>query len=146
MAFQTSYRVRFADVDLAQVVYYPRIFDICHKAMESFFGEGLGLPYRDVLAIDRIGFPTVRAETDFVGPLRYDDLIAIAVQVTKLGEKSLAFLFELRRDQDLLVSARITTVAVDLDRFEAIEIPPKYRQRLMLFVEKKGGSPPTACG
>ena len=55
--------VRFADVDHAGIVYYPRFFHYFHLAFEELFRQRIGArAYVDLLDKDRVGFPAVRAE------------------------------------------------------------------------------------
>ena len=54
--------VRFADVDHAGIVYYPRFFHFFHLAFEELWRARLGArAYVRLLDEDKIGFPAVRA-------------------------------------------------------------------------------------
>ena len=55
--------VRFGECDPAGVVYFPVFFDWFHQAMESWFAEGLGHVYADIL--QRYGFPAVKPSAEF---------------------------------------------------------------------------------
>jgi 4-hydroxybenzoyl-CoA thioesterase len=84
--FEFSTPVRFADVDHAGIVYYPRFFHYFHMAFEELFRARLGpRAYVDLLDKDRVGFPAVHAEADYHAPLKFGDTATIALSVAKLG-------------------------------------------------------------
>ena len=78
-------RVRFGEVDQAQIVYYPRIFHFCHLAMEDFFENEMGLPYGTIVLERRIGFPAVHLEADFTAPMPFAADLAIEMSFLKAG-------------------------------------------------------------
>ena len=66
--------VRFADVDHAGIVYYPRFFHFFHLAFEELWRARMGArAYSELLDSERIGFPAVRAECEFRAPLRFGE-------------------------------------------------------------------------
>ena len=61
--------VRFADIDHAGIVYYPRFFHYFMSRSRSCGARGSARgAYRELLDRDRVGFPAVRAECDFKAP------------------------------------------------------------------------------
>ena len=69
MSFSTRIVVRFGETDPAGLVYYPRLFHYCHVAFEEFFAARTGRTYAELLARERLGFPTVNAQAEFFAPL-----------------------------------------------------------------------------
>jgi 4-hydroxybenzoyl-CoA thioesterase len=122
--------VRFGDVDGAGIVYYPRFFNYFHVAFEDFFNRNAGVPYDQILAKERVGFPTVHVETDFGIPLRHGDAIDVEMTVSKIGKSSFTSTYRVLRAGKLCARAEITTATVDLDQMQAIPIPDKYRAAL----------------
>ena len=45
MLFTTTVQVRFADVDPAGIVFYPRYFEMLNGAVEDWFAQQLGLDF-----------------------------------------------------------------------------------------------------
>ena len=81
--------VRFADVDHAGIVYYPRFFHYFHLAFEELFRQRIGgRAYVDLLDKDRVGFPAVRAEAEYRAPLKFGDTAEIELTVERLGKTS----------------------------------------------------------
>ena len=132
--------VRFGDEDHAGIVYYPRYFHFFHVAFEDFFDQQ-GLPYSEILDVDKVGFPTAHLETDFRKPLRFGDRFDIDVWVETIGKSSAVFRYRGRRagDSDDTATARLTVVAVDMRTLRPVPLPDKVR---VLFAQNQ--TPPAA--
>lgn len=83
--------VRFGDCDPAGIIYFPRFFHFFHEAMETWFGEALGLPYAELIHGRLLGFPAVHTEADFRVPCRMGDVIHVELRVVELGTSSIRF-------------------------------------------------------
>jgi 4-hydroxybenzoyl-CoA thioesterase len=142
-AFEYSAPVRFADVDHAGIVYYPRFFHYFHVAFEELWRARLGSrAYVNLLDNDRVGFPAVRAECDYRAPLRFGDTATIAVSVTKLGGKSIRFRYLVFRERETIDGERllcaegiVVCAVVDLRAFVAIDAPDVVHRVLHDLVE-----------
>lgn len=137
--YKARVTVRFGDTDPAGLVYYPNIFHYLHIALEEFFAACCGISYQRLMADERIGFPTVKTETEFFMPLVYGDEAEIGVSVSGMGRSSATFEYSVRRlcDQALCARAAQVHVAMDLDSRRAVPIPEKYRRAFQSFGEKK---------
>jgi 4-hydroxybenzoyl-CoA thioesterase len=129
MPFSTRITVRFGDTDPAGLVYYPNIFHYFHIALEEFFGARCGIGYARLMADERIGFPTVKTETEFLAPLAYGDEVDVEIYVARTGDTSATFVYAARRVADVTLCARSTQihVAMNLDTRRPVHIPEKYR-------------------
>jgi 4-hydroxybenzoyl-CoA thioesterase len=132
MSYTTSIKVRFGDIDHAGIAYYPNLYHYLHIAFEEFFEEYLGTPYPRALDEERLGFPTVHVQTDFVAPIRYGDTLDITITVPRLGTSSVDLLFSAvrRGDAAACLVSRHTVVAVDMETLRPRTIPPRYRDLL----------------
>jgi 4-hydroxybenzoyl-CoA thioesterase len=149
MAFAFATPVRFADVDHAGIVYYPRFFHLFHVAFEELWRARIGpRAYSELIDRDRVGFPAVRAECEFIAPLRFGDTAEIEVTVARLGGKSITFRYIVYRAADAerarTLAARGTVVCavVDLARFVAIAVPERVIELLADLVEREDGHHP----
>jgi 4-hydroxybenzoyl-CoA thioesterase len=131
-AFHRRLTIRFADVDYARVLYFPTQFHLLHTVMEDFFRDVVGIPYPEMLQRDRIGFPTVHLEADFREPLRFGEEIDVAMRVKELGRRKVVFGYEITRLETGEVTGLVTqtTVAVNPETWQPIELPPRYREAL----------------
>ena len=129
MPFSTRITVRFGDTDPAGLVYYPNIFHYFHIALEEFFAARCGMGYQKLMADERIGFPTVNAQTQFLVPFVYGDQVDVEIFVSKTGDSSATFEYSARRASDQMLCARSTQVhvAMNLDTRRPLPIPEKYR-------------------
>jgi 4-hydroxybenzoyl-CoA thioesterase len=108
--------VGWGHCDPAGIVYFPRFFEMFHAAMESWFGNALGLPYQEVIVGRKLGFPSVHTEADFVHPTRFGERIAVELRVAKLGRSSIALAYRVRGpDGELRATGRTVCAVMDLD-------------------------------
>jgi len=130
--FVLNLPVRFADVDHAGIVYYPRYFHLFHLALEEFLRSQLGAQgYRRLLDDEQLGFPTVSAQCDYRAPLRFGDLAEVLMIVAKRGQRSLTLGFRVHRLADderpraLCAEGSTVCAIVDLAEFHAVPMPDK---------------------
>ncbi|HTL38730.1 MAG TPA: thioesterase family protein [Kofleriaceae bacterium] len=138
MSFTFATPVRFADVDHAGIVYYPRFFHYFHVAFEELWRTRIGpKAYSDIIDNQRIGFPAVRAECDFKAPLKFGDTAEIEVSIPRLGAKSITFRYRIFRsgDRALCAEGQVITAVVDLAKFVAVAIPEHVTDMLRDLVE-----------
>lgn len=147
-AFVFELPVRFADVDHAGIVYYPRFFHYFHLTFEELFRARMGpRAYVDLLDRERIGFPAVHAEADYRAPLRFGDTARVELSVAKLGTTSITFAYRVLRAAEPATGERaavpatvcaigkVVTAVVDLAAFRATTAPPAVTALLADLVE-----------
>lgn len=142
--------VRFADVDHAGIVYYPRFFHMFHLAFEELWRARMGpRAYVELLDRDRIGFPAVKAECAFHAPLKFGDTVDIEVSVMRLGGKSITFRYRIYRaaepsaERTSCAEGSVVCAVVDLARFVAVAVPERVVELLADLVENPQESPAT---
>jgi 4-hydroxybenzoyl-CoA thioesterase len=141
-AFVFTTPVRFADVDHAGIVYYPRFFHLFHLAFEELWRDRVGArAYVELLDRDRVGFPAVRAECDYAAPLRFGDTIEIELTVARLGRTSITFHYRVFKAAEgeaarvLAADGKVVCAVVDLARFVAVPIPAQIAALIADLVE-----------
>ena len=131
MAVQLQRGVDFPMVDLANIAYYPRIFDLAHRFFEDSWIEICDVRYADLLLIRKTGFPVVHVESDFHAPLRYGDTITATIWIDTIGESSCKWCYEFHnQNDDLLWTSSQVTVCVDMDSMKRKAIPDDLRNGL----------------
>ena len=135
--FTVEVKVRFADVDHARIVYYPRFFHYFHIAFEEMFEQVLGVRYPEVLDQEHVGFPSVRVEADYRKPVRFGDVLRIRVTCSRLGRRSVTLHYRAERVADgvLCTDGFVTTACVDMRSFTSQDIPQRYRDLFSRFAE-----------
>jgi YbgC/YbaW family acyl-CoA thioester hydrolase len=91
-----------------------------------------GISYPEMIGEQRIGFPVVHIETDFIAPLRYGDTVHATIWLTKVGNTSCTWAYEFHNQkQELLWKSSQVTVCVDMDSLESKVIPEDIRAGLL---------------
>lgn len=130
--FIQNVRIRLDDVDFAQVLYYPRVVHMCCVALEDFFTDELGLPWRPMFDEHRLAMPTVDLHVTYRRPLRFGDHADISITVQEVGNRKATYRFEIRNTATAEITAEVThtVVFVDADTWQAVPIPEPYRSAL----------------
>ncbi len=121
--------VRFADIDAAGWLYYPRFFEYCHNAFEDWINTKAPVGYPEAIDKQRWGFPAVKASGEYLAPLKHGDIAQVSIRILNVGNSSLKTGFEIIRKHDQTPSfkAEITTVCVNLDLGKSMPIPANMR-------------------
>ncbi|ABQ67188.1 acyl-CoA thioesterase [Rhizorhabdus wittichii] len=130
MTFVSRQQVRFAHVDAAGIVFYPRYFEMLNAAVEDYFAEVVGVGFAEMHGQRRLGVPTVRLETDFAAPSRLGDLLDFELRVTAVGRSSLGLSVAVRCGADVRISMSVTLVCMDLDAGRALPWPDDMRSAI----------------
>jgi acyl-CoA thioester hydrolase len=123
--FLYRYRVRWADLDPQNIVFNPNYYAFFDSALNDYM-LAIGYPLREGLAGDGADMLTVHSEADFHASARLDDELEIGVRLGRVGRSSFQLVFPLWRGPELLVTGRITYVAVGLDSRRPIPVPPRF--------------------
>ena len=118
-------RLRWADVDAAGRLHFPRIFEIVEEA-ESEFVRRIDWPMNRSLGYD---FPRVQVECRFMRVIALDDPFRLRLTVGKLGRTSFRYDFEVFNGEDELAIEGTMTVVV-LQHGKPTEIPDTLRAAL----------------
>ena len=132
MAFTSTQKIRFDDVDGAGIVYYPQFFHLCHKAFEDFFDDVASVSYPHLIIKMRRGFPAVAIESQFMSPLKYGDTAIVRMEIDNVGSSSVKFHYRIHRKSDstLCFEACVTKVFMDLDTGKSEQLPGEIRSLL----------------
>lgn len=87
---------------------------------------------------DTISWPRVSASCDFRGTVRFEDEVEIGVQVERLGEKSVTYLFRFEHDGREIAQGKMTSVCCRIladDPPQSIVIPAWIAEKLHAFVD-----------
>jgi len=94
MPFVHRATARFFEVDRAGILFFGRVFEMCHAAYEELLLAG-DCGIERLIAEAGVGLPLVHSEADFVKPIRLHDRIDVAVSLEKFGSRSLVFAYTL---------------------------------------------------
>jgi YbgC/YbaW family acyl-CoA thioester hydrolase len=131
--FTITRRVEFGDTDMAGIMHFSNFFRFMEVA-ESDFLRARGLSVSWFADGVKWGFPRVSAACDFQKPVRFQDVLTIAVTLERVGEKSVSYRFDFASERgEPLAVGRITAVfcrSNGPNHMESLEIPPDIRAKL----------------
>ena len=134
--FNHKLRVRFAETDLQGVVFNGNYLTYYDVAWTEYF-RAMGIVWQDLI---EMGADTVLARTtiEFKSPARFDEVLEVCVRVSKIGNTSLAFDFEIypEGDERLIGSASSLYVCVDPKTLRPVSVPDLLRSRISEFEGK----------
>ena len=131
-AFQRERLIRFSDCDPAGIVFYPQYFVMFNALVEDWVEEGLGVGFRKLVIERRIGLPTVRLEADFRSVSRMGDRVVLALEVERLGSRSITLNTRCTAadDGEARMQMRQVLVTTSLDSHKALEVPADLREAI----------------
>ncbi|WP_417613261.1 acyl-CoA thioesterase [Parasphingorhabdus sp.] len=131
MSFQTSTQVRFAHVDAAGIVFYPRYFEMLNGAVEDWFALALGSDFRTMHLERGIGVPSVQVEAEFMAPSMLGDVLTIHITPTRVGRSSCSYEALFSADGTDRMKANATLVCMDMASQKSTPWPDEIRLRMV---------------
>lgn len=122
-------RVYFENTDAGGVVYHGEYLKFLERARTEWLRH-LGFDHQVLARDHRVVFVVTAAAIDFAKPARLDDNLAVSVRLESLGKVRCVFAQEVRRDDEVLVKARITVACVTGEAFKPAEIPEALRRKM----------------
>jgi 4-hydroxybenzoyl-CoA thioesterase len=131
MHFSVRTKIRFAHVDAAGIVFYPRYFEMLNAALEDWFADALGIDFSTLHLSRRLGAPTVRLSCEFYVPSLLGDEVEISVTPIEIGRSSCAIRYSLRGDGVERLKADAVIVCMELEAKRATPWPDDMRARMV---------------
>ena len=122
-------RVYFENTDAGGVVYHAEYLKFLERARTEWLRH-LGFDHQTLARDNRIVFVVTSMAIDFVKAARLDDNVAVSVRLESLGKVRCVFAQEIRRDDEVLVRAKVTVATVTGDAFKPAEIPDALRRKM----------------
>lgn len=134
--FNHKLRVRFAETDLQGIVFNGNYLTYYDVAWTEYF-RAMGMVWKDII---ETGADTVLARTmiEFKSPARFDEVLEIYVRVSKVGNTSMTFDFEIYPEgEDRLIGTSSSLyVCVDPESLRPVRVPDSLRSRISEFEGK----------
>ena len=96
--FEHRLRVRYGETDQMGVVHHANHLLYLEEARTAYLGH-LGCSYR-ALEAGGVGLPVRRVELRYRAPAYYEDELAVAVRVARVGAATVTFAYAIRRPSD----------------------------------------------
>lgn len=125
----------FQHCDPAQIVFYPRYFEMVNATIETWFEAVAQYSYVEMFNDTYSGVPTAAIDALFHAPSRLGDLLHWHLDVTKLGNSSVSFEIGARAGEEKRMSVSTTLVHIDTQTCKSSSWPTKARANITQFME-----------
>ncbi|MFN2114679.1 MAG: acyl-CoA thioesterase [Anaerolineae bacterium] len=133
MAFEHLQRIRFHQCDPAGVLFYGRVFEVVESAYEELC-RAAGLDIQALMDQEVHTTPIVRAEADYLSPVRVGEEVTVRAVVERLGGSSIHIAYSIvGADGTERIRAKVVHVFVAADGWSTTEIPPDVRAAYLRF-------------
>jgi len=122
-------RVYFENTDAGGVVYHSEYLKFLERARTEWLRR-LGYEHQVLARDHRVLFVVTSMAIEFSRPARLDDSLAVSVRLESLGKVRCVFVQEVRRDDEVLVKAKVTVAAVTGEGMKPVEIPEGLRKKM----------------
>lgn len=136
MIFISRQVVRFAHVDAAGIVFYPRYFEMLNAAVEDYFAEQIGVDFAQIHMARKLGIPTVRLEADFTAPSRLGDRLDFRLNPAHVGRSSVKLSIDVACEDEMRFRASVVLVCVDLTSGKSVPWPADMRPRAVETIDE----------
>ncbi|MDP3789805.1 MAG: thioesterase family protein [Candidatus Omnitrophota bacterium] len=125
--FSIKRKIYYHHTDAGGVVYYGRYLDFFEEGRTEYLHKrGIIVPEYHKKGIM---FIVVSIEVDYKRPARYSDEITIFTHIGKLGNASIEFLQEIKKEDTVLVTAKVVLACIGSD-FKVKPLPIEIKQTL----------------
>jgi acyl-CoA thioester hydrolase len=134
---ETQIRVRYAETDQMNVVYYGNYAQYFEVARAESI-RNLGFTYKEMEEAGVI-MPVVEMQTKFLRPAHYDDLLTIRTVLRELpADHRILFEHEVfNQEKKLLTLGKVILYFVKMGSFEKTHMPDSLRALLKSFFPEK---------
>ena len=124
--FLDRQRVRWAEVDMQQVVFNAHYLTYVDTAMGAYW-RALALPYAETMKMLGGDLFVRRAALDYLGSARYDDRLDIGIRCREFGNSSMKVDGAVFRGDQMLVQADMVYVFADAVAQTPLRLPDALR-------------------
>ena len=122
-------RVYFESTDAGGVVYHGEYFKFLERARTEWLRH-LGFDHQALARNHGMIFVVTSMAVDFLKAARLDDTLAVSVRLESLGKVRCVFVQEVRREDEVLVKAKVTVASLTAEAFKPTEIPEALRRKM----------------
>ena len=134
--FHTTRLVEFHDTDMAGIMHFASFFHYMESAEHELI-RSAGYSVHGRIGGELLSFPRVAAACDFHSPARSEDVLDIAVSLTRIGTKSLNYLQEFTIDGRPVATGKITSVCCRVEPGEpmvSVPLPAEIKEKLQQYL------------
>ncbi|MFA6597928.1 MAG: acyl-CoA thioesterase [Ignavibacteriaceae bacterium] len=122
-------RIDFFDADAAGVMFYGKVFELCHSAFESFISSQK--KYKEYFSSQEYAFPIIHTEASYFFPLIPGEEVNIEISLGEIKNSSFSLLYQIKKaGGEIAVEAKTVTVSVEKKKWQKIALPPFVKELL----------------
>ena len=112
--YRAQRRVEFRDTDAAGIMHFSAFFNYMEQVEHEFLRH-LGMSVFERDDEGAISWLRVAANCDFQGAVRFEDILDVAVELTRRSEKSVTYGFHFKHADRPIAEGELTAVCCRLD-------------------------------
>ena len=130
ITFSTSVRVRYGETDQMGFCYYGNYAQFLEVARVEVL-RTCGFSYKE-LEEQGVLLPVRSYSIKYLSPAKYDDILTIKTNITKLEGTRIEFSYVIQNSEDVLIATADTElVFVSADSLRPIPMPKKFKQLVL---------------
>jgi len=129
MKHNFKYRIIYQDTDAEGVVYYANYLGYFERGRTELIRQ-LGISLKKLKEEKGIVFAVVRVECDYKAPAHYDDEVTVETEIEEAAGATIVFNQKVMREDKVLVSARISLIALDTEKFKPRRLPQELIDKI----------------
>lgn len=134
--FRTTRLVEFHDTDMAGIMHFASFFHYMESAEHELL-RSTGFSINSTWGGQTLSFPRVAVSCEFRSPARCEDLLEIAIRVSRLGTKSVTYQFTFTNEGREIAHGQMTAVCCLVDPsvpLASVPIPAPVAEQLKRYV------------
>lgn len=134
--FRTTRLVEFHDTDMAGIMHFASFFHYMESAEHELL-RSTGFSIYSTFEGQVLSFPRVAVSCEFQSPARCEQELEIAIQITRIGRKSVTYEFSFTYDGRDVAKGQMTCVCCRVQPNEplaSVEIPAALAEKLKQYV------------
>ncbi|MCJ9429961.1 acyl-CoA thioesterase [Kordiimonas marina] len=135
--FEKQVQIRFAHVDAAGIMFYPRYFGLINDLVEDWFGEGLGFDFKHLHIDEKRAVPTAHIEADFMRPSRMHDQLTFSLMATRIGTSSCHLSVMACAQAEERLRVKLVIVHMDMATGKALPWPDDIRAAMRPWLNER---------
>jgi acyl-CoA thioester hydrolase len=122
--FSWEVRVYYEDTDLGGVVFYANYLRYLERARTEYL-RSIGYEQDELMAHDEIIFAVRSLQIEYLKPACFNQLLQVSADIKKTKKASLEFAQQITYEDQLLVTADVRIVCLDVSTMKPKAIPEK---------------------
>lgn len=134
--FRTTRLVEFHDTDMAGIMHFASFFHYMESAEHEFLVSN-GFSIYTQFDGQTLSFPRVSVSCDFHSPARCEEALDIAIQIIRLGHKSITYQFSFTHEGRKVATGQMTGACCRIEHdkpLTSVPIPGVLVEKLKRYV------------